>query len=239
MVAHIISEDMVDTANIMESNISTRSLPVPGSLKVPGRYLKRTFSIKIPRGARSDLERFLERISEAIHSYGASLRIDGDRLIIEVYGERSMIMDSWLRIKRIVADYSKLGKSYPPRILYKDVGLAIPLDVLAEVLSLSGYRAAVENGELMTNAPYDTVISYAQAVKDALEGSKLIYATRTAKKLIVAASAYSALDPQRVIEAALNAGLMTMNDDGKLELLKPWREAVRELVRGLGHEYRG
>jgi hypothetical protein len=204
---------------------------------VPGKYLKRTFNIKIPKGAWADLERFLERVSEAIRSYGASLRVDGDNLVVEIYGEKSMIVDSWARIKKVVADYAKLGKSYPSRLIYRDIGLAVPLDVLAEILMLDGYKANVEDGDLLTNAPYDTVLSYAQAVKDALENTKLIYATRTAKKLIVTISAYSALDPQEVVEKALDAGLMIMNDDGKLELIKPWKEAVRELARVLRHEY--
>jgi hypothetical protein len=204
---------------------------------VPGKYLKRTFSIKIPKGAWADLDRFLERISEAIHSYGASLRVEDDNLVIEIYGEKSMIMDSWIRIKKVVSDYAKLGKSYPSRLIYRDIGLAIPLDVLAEILALDGYKAIVDKDDLLTNAPYDTILSYAQAVKEALENSKLLYATRTAKKLIVAISAYSALDPQKVVEKALDTGLMIMGDDGKLELIKPWKEALRELVRVLRHEY--
>jgi len=206
---------------------------------VPGRYFKRIFSIKIPKEAWADLEKFLERVSEAIHSYGASLRVDGDNLIVEVYGEKSMILDSWLRVKKVVADYAKLGsKSYPSRLIYRDIGLAIPLDVLAEILMLDGYKASIENENLLTNAQYDTVLSYAQSIRDALEASKLIYATRTAKKLIIAASAYSTLDPRRVAERALDTGLIIMNDDGKLELIKPWKEALRELVRVLRLERR-
>ncbi len=198
---------------------------------MPRRLYRRVFRVHIPPAARSELERFLEALYKAIHSYGAVLRIKGDQLVVEVYGDRTMILDSWTRIKEIISDYSRVESStYPARLIFKEVGLALPLDVIAEVLSLKGYRAAVEGEDLRTDAPYDEVVTTALSVRKALEDTKLLYATKTAKKLVVAGSALLEENPHDVVERALELGLARFDEEGKLELLKPWREALRELV---------
>ncbi|MEB2836546.1 MAG: DUF2067 domain-containing protein [Desulfurococcales archaeon] len=207
---------------------------------MPRKLYRRVFRVRIPPAAKGELERFLEALYKAIRSYGAVLRIKGDQLVIEVYGDRAMILDSWTRIKELISDYSRVESStYPARLIFKEVGLALPLDIIAEVLSLKGYSAAIEEEDLRTDAPYDEVISTALSVKEALEDTKLLYATRTAKKLVVAASALLEEDPHSVIERAIELGLARFDEEGKFELLKPWREALRELVGRTRVEHSG
>ena len=198
---------------------------------MPRKLYRRVFRIRIPPAARGELERFLEALYKAIRSYGAVLRIRGDQLVIEVYGDKAMILDSWTRIKELISDYSRAESStYPARLIFKEVGLALPLDVIAEVLLLKGYRATVEGEDLRTDASYDEVVNTALSVKEALENTKLLYAMRTAKKLVVAGSALLEENPHDVVERAIELGLARFDDEGKLELLKPWREALRELA---------
>jgi len=197
---------------------------------LPGKYYRRVFKIRIPEHAKYDIEKFLERISKSIYSYGASIRLEGDSITIEIYGEKSMIRDSWIKLKALLSEYHKLSKMYPSKLLYKDVGLAIPLDVLAEILKLEGYKSEASREGLLSEAPYEEVIARAEAMKSSLEEAKDLYATRTAKKLLVGASALTGIPVSRVVEISLQSGLVDFDEDGKLILLKPWKEALRELV---------
>jgi hypothetical protein len=192
--------------------------------------LRRVFKVKIPPSAYSDLDRFLERVSGALHSYGAVIRIEDDTLIIEVYGGRSMIRDSWIRIKRILSEYLTPPKGgYSLKRIYRDVGLALPPDTLVEAVKSQGYRASIDGEFIHTNAPYEDVLEAAYSIKRALEDVKSLPATRTAKKLLITLSAIWGQPASRIAELLLSRGYARLTEEGKLELIKPWKELLREL----------
>jgi len=193
---------------------------------------RRVFKVKIPRAAAADIDRFLERLNRAIHSYGALMRVEGDSVIIEVYGTKSMIRDTWIRIKKLLSEYAEGPQSgFRLARVYRDAGLALPADVISEVLRYYGYKAEADGVNLYTNAPYEDVLEAALKVKDAIISMRELPATRTAKKAVATLSAVWGESPQRVIELLLESGHAVLTEEGKLELIKPWKEVVSQLWR--------
>ncbi len=195
-------------------------------------FKRRVFSVRIPREAWGDIESFLERVAEALKSYGATIKLRGDSLLVEVYGQEYMIRESWVRLKRLLSEYTPGGEEgYSLARISKDVGLAVPGDVLAVVLRLEGSRAEYRDGRLVTDAPYDVVVDAARRVRKALEEAKALAATRTAKKAVVAAAALTGLEVDRVVAAGLEAGLLSEDEEGKIAIKGPWEQLVRRLAR--------
>lgn len=196
---------------------------------MPGT-LRRIFKIPIPPDARDDLDRFLERLSSAIHAYGSVMRIEGNTIYIEVYGGKMMIKDTWARIKRVLHEYTPPPKGGFKLVrIYRDAGIALPPDVLAAVIEASGYRTEYDRENLYTDAPYEEVLVAAKAVRDALEEMRGLNATRTAKKLLAALSALWGAPVNSVIGILAEKGYVRLSDEGKIELLRPWKEALSEL----------
>ena len=203
---------------------------------------KRTFSVRIPPLAYAELERFLERVAEAVKSYGASIRVEGDRVVVEVYGQEFMIRESWIKLKKLLAEYSpQRGKrGYSLRLVAKEVGLAVPGDVLAIVLREEGSRARYEGRDFLeTDAQFDHVVDAAARIKRAIEEAKLLASTRTAKKAVVAVAALTGRRVAEVVEAGLASGLLLEDDEGRIVIKRPWTEVVPELKEAVEHGVRG
>lgn len=209
---------------------------------MPSRYKRRSFSVRIPPLARAEMERFLERVAEAVKSYGASIRVEGDKVIVEVYGQEFMIRDSWIRLKKLLSEYSQPRgeRGYSLRLIAREVGLAVPGDVLAVVLREEGSRASYGRGEFIeTDAGFDHVLDAAARVKRAIEESKLLNASRTAKKAIITVAALTGSPVSRVVEAGLDSGILSEDEEGKIIIRRPWHEVVRELREAVEHGIRG
>jgi len=182
------------------------------------------------------MERFLSRVSEALKSYGAVVRVKGWSLEVDVYGDNTMIRDSWIRLREVLSDY---GSSQSPRInlrrLSRDARIAVPVDVLVEVLKLMGYNAEEDDDGIKTDADYEEVLTFASMIRNALEELRLIPAARRAKHLIAALSASTGARVEDVISTGLNAGILR-DDEGKLLVKKDWRQALRELAKVIRSE---
>ncbi|GAB6147619.1 DUF2067 family protein [Stetteria hydrogenophila] len=193
------------------------------------RLKKREVAVKLPAGV--DVEKFLERVAEAVKSYGASIKVRGDKVLVEIYGEEFMIRDSLIRLKNLMEEYrpTRSGRGYSLRLISREVGLAVPGDVLALVLRMEGSDARYADGFIETNASYEHVIDAAARVKRALEEARLLESTRSAKKAVVAVASLTGAPVERVVKAGLEAGLLFEDDDGKIVIKKPWMEVVPEL----------
>lgn len=203
---------------------------------------KRTFSIKIPSLAYAELERFLERVAEAVKSYGASIKVEGDRVVVEVYGQEFMIRESWIRLKKLLAEYAppRGKRGYSLRLVAKEVGLAIPGDVLAVVLKEEGSRARYEGGDFLeTDAEFDHVVDAAARIRKAIEEARLLASTRTAKKAVIAVAALTGRPVAEVVETGLASGLLSEDDEGRIVIKRPWTEVVPELKEAVEHGVRG
>ena len=143
-----------------------------------------------------------------------------------------MIRDSWIRLKNLLREYSvESGAGYRAKRLFRDIGLAIPLDALAEALKIKGYKASSDSEAIYTTAPYDEVVTVATLIKEALESLKEIRASRTAKRLIVSAYAVTGLSVYDIITRGIELGLLEEDPEGKILIKKDWREALRDLVK--------
>jgi hypothetical protein len=207
------------------------------------RFKRRVFHIRIPKSASGDVEKFLERLSEAIKSYGGAIRLeDNESVRVEIYGDGSMIRDSWIRIRNLLKEYRSLEvgrglKGYSLKRIYKEVGLAVPSDVLVEALRVKGYKAESDGENIISDADLDTIISLASEIKRAIEDLRFVQATRTAKKLIAAVSATTGRPVDDVIEKGIETGFLSEEEtSGKISVISPWREVIRELVRVLEGE---
>jgi len=209
------------------------------------RQKKRVIIVKLPPTARRDIDRFLERLSKALIGEIARMKLAGDMLKIEVYGSKTLAKATAARVRRLLREYSAPRAPsgdivYRPQRLFREAGLAIPLDVLVEVLKASGYRASLEDSGLKTNAPEDEVFSAAAAIAQAVKEAATLEATRTAKKLLAALSALRGVSLLQALDEALDAGALEEDDEGKLHVVGDWREWVKRLARqppGEGGEF--
>ena len=204
------------------------------------RLKRRVFHIKIPNEARENLEKLLDRLSDSIKSYGGVIRLENESIRVEIYGDGSMIRNSWTRIRELMKEYKGIEtergvRSYSLKRIYKEIGLAIPSDVLVEVLKLRKYESEIINENVISTASFDEIIDIASNIKKALEDIKFIQATRTAKKLIITLSAFSGRATDDIIENGIKKGFLIEDEEnGKISVISPWREALKELARVIG-----
>jgi len=204
------------------------------------RLKRRVFYIKIPEDIRNDPEKFLERVSESVKSYGGVLRLKGNSIRVEIYGDGSMIRDSWSRIRQLIREYRSLEtekglKSYSLKRIFREVGLAIPADVLAEVLKLKGYKTEIDKEYIFSNASFDEIIDVSTDIKKAIEDIRFVQATRTAKKLVATLSVLAGKTVDDIIKDGIETNILVEdNETGKISVISPWREALRELARVIG-----
>ena len=195
---------------------------------------RRMLSLRIPPEARPELDKFLERLSKAIKAEHAMMRIEGDRVIIELYGSGSYIRESLASIKKLLKGYTVRTEGgltlYPARKLHGDVGAAIPLDVVAAVLTAEGKRAEVRGEYLATNASYDEVLSAASRARRALEEASRLHAARATRRLLAALAASAGVSVEEALEEARAAGCIIEDSGGRLLVAGPWIEAFKKVL---------
>jgi len=199
------------------------------------RRRKRVIIVKIPPMARSDLEKFLERLSKAIMSDVAIMRVTGDKIRIEVYGGETLAKRTMVRVRSLLREYStpspkRGGRVIRAGLINKEAGVAVPLDVLVEALRVLGWEARQVPEGVETRAPPDEVLALASSIAAALKEAALLHATRTAKKLVVAVAALTGESVPRAVARALAAGALEEDDEGRLHAAGDWREWVKRLA---------
>ena len=197
---------------------------------------RRIVSIDLKKLIVKDPDKLVERLSKALKTDMARLEVRGSRLIVELQGDSASVRTSLARLKSVVSELtvrSRRGLNvYPPNLVYREVGLAVPLDVVAEVLKSSGYRAHYTSEGLETSAPLDEVLKASEAIARILDSMKILPLTTSARKAVATASAATGFPPEEVVERGLQAGVIVEERD-RMIIKGSWREAYRRLVKAL------
>lgn len=194
-----------------------------------GALAKRRIMIRFPPPDVESRERFLERLFSQIKTPFSRVEIEDDRIMIELAGDGASIRETIIRIKRLQEEYRVSVKArglrvYNARRIHREAGLAIPMDVLAEVLRRNGWRARESEEGIETDAPFDEVVSAAKLVAEAVGEMQHLDAARGAKKALATAMAVTGAPLQDAINAGLEAGVLVERSEGGLEARVPWRE---------------
>ncbi len=202
---------------------------------------RRVLIVKIPEAAKGDVDKFFERLSKAIGAETAIMRVVRDTVRIEFYGSEAMAKEAIARVRRLLREYSvreptRGYREIHARLLFREAGLAVPLDVVEAVLKGMGRNARVQGSSLVTNASLDEAIGAARAVAEAIREAGTLYATRTAKKAVAAAAALAGRSVMEVVDAGLAGGILEEDDEGRLMVPGDWRVAVKRLVEALAGE---
>ncbi len=200
---------------------------------------KRRIVLRFPPPDVESRERFLERLFSQIKTPFSRVEVRDDMVIIELAGDGASIRETVIRIKRLQEEYrvatkGKGLKVYNDRRIYREAGIAIPIDVLVEVLRGGGWRAREAEDGVETDAPFPEVISVARLVAKAIEEMKHLDAARGAKKALATVIAVTGAPLQDAVNAGIEIGVLVERGDGGLEARMPWREAAREIIRALG-----
>ena len=202
---------------------------------------RRVLIVKIPEAALADIDRFFERLSKAIGAETAIMRVSRGAVRIEFFGSEAMAKEAIARVRRLLREYSvreevRGYREIPARLLYREAGLAVPLDVVEHVLRSMGRDARAGSSSIVTNADLEEVVGVARTVAEAVREAGTLYATRTAKKAVAAAAAITGRRVLEVLDAGLETGVLEEDDEGKLFVRGDWRVAVKRLVEALEGE---
>jgi hypothetical protein len=195
------------------------------------------FSIKkIPV---EDPDKLVELLSRALKTDFVRIEVRGSKLIVELAGDSASIRTSIIRLRDLVRQLSVEVKRggmnvYRPTLIYREVGLAVPLDVVAEVLRANGYKAQYTSEGLETTAPLDEVLSASKAVADALNSMKHLPLTTGARKAVAAVSALAGVPPDNIIETGLSNGILEETGSYRITVKGSWRESFKRLLEVVG-----
>jgi len=207
-----------------------------------GRKRKRVIILRLPPEARQNPDAFIRYLSKALIGDTILMRMQGDKIRIEIYGSEALAAMTAANLKRLLREFRvKRRGSRETRVsraaLTRAAGVAVPVDVLVEVLRVLGYRGDVEGDDLVTNAEPETIMDLAASLGHAIRETQMLDATRTAKKLVLAGMIAAGLDQLEVIERAMEVGVLDEDDEGKLFVRGDWREALKRLIGALRREH--
>ncbi len=213
-------------------------------LEVFGSVSRRIVKIPLKSVESVDIERFLELLTSSLKTRYSKARMEGGFLIVEIVGDRHSIRESLARIKRLVAEYSRDKKRRGvTRIqasrIHRDVGLAVPPDLLVEILKYQGYRASYIEGVVETDAPLDNVLQIAGGLAERLnELSRQPLAT-SARKAAAGASLLSGLPLSEILSIALEEGVFYSDSLSRAVARGGWKVALKNLLEILEKRYGG
>ncbi len=195
----------------------------------------RRYSIRVPPGL--DLDRFAERLREAVRTPYVEVHPGRDgKISIILVGVEADVRDSWFRIKTLVSelwDLYNLAKRGEVSIdaIVREIRRTFPPQALVETLRLKGFRAELlEDNILRTNAPTSTVLEIAAKIAEVIDAIKFDVKGSAAKHVVATVAAAFDVSPYTVIEIGLKADVFRETEDGKIELKREWRQAIRRLA---------
>ncbi len=202
------------------------------------RKRKTTIIIKLPPSIRYDFDRFMERLGKIIYGETMVAEVEGDTLRISLYGGKLSAERTLREIRKLVKEYSIRGKKtnrYMMKALAKEAKTAIPGDVVEAVLQARGFQAEYSGEYLETNAPPSLVFETALILGEVLRRTKTLYATRTAKKLILSLLVIEpSLQLSDIISRGESNDLLELDEDGKIHVKGDWRKALKSMIYLLG-----
>jgi len=113
-----------------------------------------------------------------------------------------------------------------------DLKVGIPVSALADILALKGYRAALEGGYLVTNAPFDTVVKLGELFSSRYADAVLIPAPPMVRRLIAVLATVREVTVDEALEELERMGLVKLDEgSGRYVLTRNYEQALDELRR--------
>jgi hypothetical protein len=198
---------------------------------------RRTISFTVKRLQPGGLDKLLERLSRELKSGFARVEVRGDRLVVELVGDKASIRESIVRVRRMLREMEVRRApgglyAYDPSAIRRNAGISVPLDVLAEVLISAGYRASYTGEALVTDAEMEVVAEASRRVAEALKALESVNAATGLRKALAAASAASGVGVEILLEEALSLGV-AREAGGRLIIKGSWRDSFRRLMESV------
>ena len=194
--------------------------------------VKRRFVIKCGEYCEDLLNKIMENVK--VGWFKAELK--GDSIHIEVRGLPYELKDVWYLIQDLKREVSIIKgrgeRALDSTTISKLAKATAPLDALQILLSHKGYKARVEGGLLVTNAPIDQIIELTRKYFELAQSEIVRFKVKgsTGRKFVILASILLDMSPEDVVNLAVSLGLMR-EGDFKYELTKEWRQALKEIMR--------
>ena len=194
-----------------------------------------TINLSLLRDSGLTIDRLMDYLSKASRTETTKIRIAGDKLIIEFIGSKASIRESIARLKLVLSEVlvKRVGKDlhfYSLRRIYREVGLAIPPDVLAEILRRQGYKVERVSDGIATNASIDVVVELGSAIAHVFKQLEQEPLTTGARKALAAAAVATGLQPSSLLSLGLNHNILVEDNRGRIAIRGSWIESYKRLV---------
>ncbi len=201
---------------------------------MPGRVVKRKLiTVRVPP---LPLEKVYEKLSSAVRSGYAEIRVEGGKAFIEVVGTAAQIKDTWAQLKKSLTELWELYElqsrgSASIAAIVREAGRTFPPEALAAALELRGYRARLseDKSRIETDAPAELVVELARGIAEVIDSLRFRVRGTAAKRLVAAVSVGLGVDPETVLEYGLKMRVFEEAEDG-IRLREEWRRALRKLA---------
>jgi len=195
---------------------------------------RRLYVVSVPPSIPA--EKIYTKLAEALRTSYAEIAIRGGKAFIVIVGTDAQIKESWLRVRNVLSQLWGLhmlqtSKEVPIEVVAREAGRTFPPEALVYALRLRGYNAELSDDKqlIYTNAPPDEVVALAKSIAETLDSIKFRVRGAAAKRLVAAISAGLGIEPTKVIEVAMEAGVLIESEDG-VRLREEWRRGLRKLA---------
>jgi len=203
---------------------------------------RRTLTIKIPPLARGEVEKFIERVLNAVKVDSVVYRVESGSIKINMYGSDTQIRESLSRIKSIVKEYTVIDRGryryYSREAIINSAGGPIPLDVLTFILRAMGYEVKEADNGIETTADHDIIEYISTGIWSILGKLAYLDASRSVKKALIAASILLQMDPDELLDKVLEAKLVKQ-DKGNILPLASWTKITETLLTRIREDKSG
>ncbi len=204
--------------------------------KAQGGIAEKIFQVDC--GSTEQCVALLEKIDEELSSHAeVYAEIKGSKIIFRIIGFEPEVQKTVINLREIIALYKSLPRKavhgVTPEQLSKIVKKSVPLDLLAKILRFHGVRAEVKNNVLYADIELDRLAEIARDLGEALEKVSKIPLGSGLRKLVAAATYLTGRSPSEILRVLRELGIV--NED--FELLKPWSEALDQLLEYIGESH--
>jgi len=183
--------------------------------------------------------KFIELLSE--HLKGANIIVDfkGTTVRVRIYGSRSDIESTFLKIKDLVAivkGESKGGlRKYPLRYILTNANLKapIPVNLIQDVLVLRGFKAEIKRGHIVTDASLKEVQRILETISEIYLKLREVKASPRAKKVIALLATLTGSSIEESLKMLIDEGIIRTVEKTKAYVITCKYEAAIEAVRKL------
>ncbi|MCS7364665.1 MAG: DUF2067 domain-containing protein [archaeon GB-1867-035] len=199
------------------------------------RAVERVFKISV--SGEDDLLKLLELICNRLSfvDYNISSRPGFIKVVVrgsheDVKYAADVIKELTLSVRRKSRLIAGGFNVFSVREISKMAGMAISLDLLAEALRLKGFKCRVVRNSIETNASEDVVSNVLRLMSSAYLDLRFETKSSSVKRLLVLASSVTGVDLWSVVEVARELEFISRDDEGRLVLLREWRDALKRLL---------